>query len=211
MSSFHRAVLSASAIAVAALTAGACSTTTQKPADLGAASSSAATGAGPTQDPAAASSPATPDSSVSTDAKPYGGAQSPDAALTGFLTSLIKGDYPTACKFLGQKGKDGAPPIPPSQQLCTQVLATPTSKTILTNLGKSFTPAGANKAATKVAVSGLTAATGPVIVQDTQVKVDGKSLHDIVAANEKGAKPAVTFQVTQIGKLWYVTDFGVQA
>ena len=188
-------------LALGGLALAACSTTEQKAAVLDTQSTSAAVGT-PTA--------ATPGPNVPA----FGGAASADAALSGWLTALVKADYPAVCKMMGQKGANGGAPTAPTQALCATLSSDKTAQNLLAGLHRSFTPAGAKPASTAVQVSGLTAGGSTVAAADTQVKVDGKLLRDVIIANSKGlpaGKSVASFQISQIGRLWYVTDFEIKS
>jgi hypothetical protein len=189
------------ALALAGLASAACSTTQQNAAVLDTQSTPAATG--------------TPSATLpAPDTPAFGGAASADAALSGWLTALVKADYPAACKMMGQKGANGGAPTAPTQAFCATLSSDKTAQNLLAGLHRSFTPAGAKPASTAVKVNGL-AATGPTVTAaDTQVKVDGKLLRDVIIANSKGlpaGKSVASFQVSHIGVLWYVTDFAIKS
>jgi hypothetical protein len=114
---------------------------------------------------------------------------------------------------MGQKGKSGGAPTAPTQELCSQLTTNKTGKDLLAGMQKTFTPAGAKASAVTVVVTGVAPTGTTASANDTQVKVDGKLLRDVIIANSKGipaGKSTATFQLTQIGKLWYITDFGLQ-
>ena len=142
----------------------------------------------------------------------FGGAPFPDAALSGWMVDLVKGDFPGACKYMGQKGKAGTPPTAPTQALCSELASNKAGKDLLTGMQKTFTPSGAGKTSVAVVVTDLTPTGTTATATDTQVKLNGKLLRDVIIANSKGipaGKSTATFQLTEIGKLWYVTDFGL--
>jgi hypothetical protein len=154
---------------------------------------------------------ATACSSTSANADPgnNGGAASPEVALSSYLTDVVKDDFPGACMMMGLPPDDGLPAQPRGQALCATAASDPQARAVVMDIAKTITPANTNAATTKVVVTGVTGTGASVEVADTQVTIDGRSLHDIAATNSKGAKSTVSFQVDQIGGLWYVIDYDV--
>jgi hypothetical protein len=144
--------------------------------------------------------------------KPAGGAKTADLALSGWVAELIKGDYRSACGLMGQDGRNGAPAIAMTGPQCQQMTSSQTTKNVLVGLHKTFTPGGTD-ASPKVTTTGLKADGASATATDADVRIDGKLLRDVIIANSRGIPAGVsttTFELRQINKLWYVTNFDIK-
>lgn len=133
-----------------------------------------------------------------------GGAASPEIAISTYLTDVIEGNFRGACLMMGLPADDGAPPQPRGQTVCANEARDPQIRAAVMGIAKTVTPADAVKATTTVAVHRLPAAGTSVTASDTQVTVDGRPLHDVVAANTRGAESTVSFQAVRISDRWFV-------
>ncbi|WP_244180054.1 hypothetical protein [Amycolatopsis pretoriensis] len=125
-------------------------------------------------------------------------ARTPEAAVTGWVTQILKEDYAAACR-------SSAAGTPDPEKLCaSDGKAVKTLGKLHEAWAKPGVDTGAAVETERVEVTGDTA-TAP----DTSIKIGGKSLRELELVGSSGDTSSfrLTLKLTKKDGAWYVSDF----
>ena len=144
-------------------------------------------------------------------------ASTPAAALSGWVTDIVEGDYLSACTKMAVSANGSATgtPTPGTSALCTKVTQTgdvsSSPESLIKDLHASFTPKSLS-GQPSVTVDPLSASGSSVTADAKQVSIDGTPLDQVIVANSTGVTTAdlqVTFSLTRLDGTWYVSNFNL--